>query len=166
MTYNKRLLLIAIILLSCVGSDKISKAAAQKHLAFSQPSSYLDDVVRFQYTENRGAFLGFGSVLPSNLRFLLLIGLTGIVVAGMLAFVLIKPNLHLVVALAIALIAGGGLGNLIDRISNNGAVIDFMNIGVGRFRTGIFNIADVAIMTGMGMLILTNYKYSRLEETP
>jgi signal peptidase II len=150
MTYNKRLLLIAIILLSCVGCDKISKAAAQKHWAFSQSSSYLDDVVRFQYTENRGAFLGFGSVLPNNFRFLLLIGLTGIVVAGMLAFVLIKPNLYPVVVLTISLIA----------------VIDFMNIGVGRFRTGIFNIADVAIMTGMGMLILTNYKYSRLEETP
>ncbi|MHB9099271.1 MAG: signal peptidase II, partial [Syntrophales bacterium] len=46
-----------------------------------------------------------------------------------------------------------GIGNLIDRILNDGAVIDFMNIEVGGLRTGIFNIADVVIMLGAGMLV-------------
>lgn len=52
-----------------------------------------------------------------------------------------------------ALIIGGGLSNLIDRIINQGAVIDFMNIGVGSLRTGIFNVADVAIMVGMFIFV-------------
>ena len=48
-----------------------------------------------------------------------------------------------------ALIIGGGLGNLIDRILNQGAVIDFMNIGIGPIRTGVFNVADLAILAGI-----------------
>ena len=50
------------------------------------------------------------------------------------------------------LIIGGGLGNLIDRITNKGSVIDFMNIGIGSIRTGIFNVADLTIMAGVLML--------------
>ena len=154
MKYYKRMLLIAIILFSCVGCDQITKVTAQKYLASSQPISYLGDTFRLQYTENRGAFLSLGAVLPANLRFWLLIVLTGIGVAGMLAFILVKRSLRPSLVIAISLIIGGGVGNLIDRTFNNGAVIDFMNIGVGSLRTGIFNVADVAIMIGMGMLIV------------
>lgn len=53
-------------------------------------------------------------------------------------------------------IIGGGIGNLIDRIFNSGAVIDFMNIGINDLRTGIFNIADVAITAGIVMLIFAS----------
>ena len=41
------------------------------------------------------------------------------------------------------------MGNLIDRIMNQGAVIDFMNIGIGPIRTGVFNVADLAILAGI-----------------
>jgi signal peptidase II len=46
------------------------------------------------------------------------------------------------------------MGNLIDRIINDGAVTDFVRLGIGSFRTGIFNLADVAIVVGVVMLLL------------
>ena len=51
----------------------------------------------------------------------------------------------------------GGVSNFIDRASNNGAVVDFLNIGIGPIRTGIFNIADVAIMFGFALFIFGSY---------
>lgn len=152
MTYFKRLLLLAIILFSCVGCDQITKAAAKSYLAPSQPISYFGDIFRLHYTENTGAFLGLGSTLPPVLRFWVTTIMTGFALAGMSVFILFNRNLRPALTAGISLIIGGGIGNLIDRIFNNGAVIDFMNIGVGSLRTGIFNIADVAIMIGEGML--------------
>ena len=49
---------------------------------------------------------------------------------------------------------GGGLGNLIDRIFNSGAVVDFVSIGLGGLRTGIFNVSDVAIVAGALLVFL------------
>jgi len=90
--YFKRLLLIVVILFSSVGCDQLGKVAVQKHLTPSLPISYLSDIVRLQYVENTGAFLSLDSALPAELRFWLLIILTGIAVAGMLAFILIKRS--------------------------------------------------------------------------
>lgn len=47
---------------------------------------------------------------------------------------------------------GGGISNLTDRIFNDGRVIDFMNIGLGGLRTGIFNVADICVMAGTSLL--------------
>jgi len=52
-----------------------------------------------------------------------------------------------------ALFVAGGASNLIDRVTY-GMVIDFMNVGIGSLRTGIFNVADMAIMLGAGILLL------------
>jgi hypothetical protein len=56
--------------------------------------------------------------------------------------------------LAIVLLLAGGIGNLIDRMFHDGLVIDFLNVGIGPVRTGIFNVADMAIMAGFGLLLL------------
>ena len=58
------------------------------------------------------------------------------------------------------MVVAGGISNLVDRIAM-GSVIDFLNVGVGPFRTGIFNVADVAIVTGIGLLILDHWNRQR-----
>jgi len=103
--------------------------------------------------ENKGAFMSLGSTMSVELRFWLLIVLTGIAVLGMLVIVFTHRDLSPAVVTGLSLVIGGGLGNLIDRIGNNGLVIDFLNIGIGGLRTGIFNIADVAITAGVVTLI-------------
>jgi signal peptidase II len=60
----------------------------------------------------------------------------------------------------VALFVAGGASNLLDRILY-GTVIDFMNVGIGPLRTGIFNVADMAIMLGAGILVLEGYRSAR-----
>ncbi len=55
------------------------------------------------------------------------------------------------------LFVASDLSNLIDRVAM-GSVIDFINVGIGSFRTGIFNIADVAIMAGAALLLAEQYR--------
>jgi signal peptidase II len=59
---------------------------------------------------------------------------------------------------ALALLVGGGASNWIDRLANEGRVVDFMILGIGSLRTGVFNVADVAIMVGAGLLIVATRK--------
>jgi signal peptidase II len=150
-----RSFLVAVILVSCVGCDQATKAVATDFLYPSRPISYLGDTFRLHYTENIGAFMGLGSTMSPGIRFWLLIILTGTAVIGMLVFVLIHRGLRTASVIGLSLVIGGGIGNLIDRIMSNGAVIDFMNIGIGSLRTGIFNFADVAIMAGTATLFFS-----------
>ena len=59
--------------------------------------------------------------------------------------------------LGVALFVRGGVSNLLDRIIH-GAVVDFMNVGIGPLRTGIFNVADMAIMLGVGIVLLETFQ--------
>lgn len=153
MTYFQRITLIAVIILSCVGCDQVTKVAAKKYLSLPQHTSFAGDIFRLQYTTNTGAFLSLGATFPATARFWFLTFATGITVIGLFIFILFSRGLGTDSVIGLSLIVGGGLGNLIDRTFNNGVVIDFMNLGVGNLRTGIFNIADVAIMLGGGILI-------------
>ena len=67
--------------------------------------------------------------------------------------VLFVQPMFLDTVVAWSLVLSGGLGNLVDRIINDGRVIDFMNIGIGSLRTGIFNVADVYITVGVVVLV-------------
>jgi signal peptidase II len=53
----------------------------------------------------------------------------------------------------VALLFAGGVGNLIDRVTSGGSVVDFINLGIGLVRAGIFNVADVAITVGALILL-------------
>ena len=59
--------------------------------------------------------------------------------------------------LGVALFVAGGTSNLLDRIAY-GKVIDFMNVGLGPVRTGIFNVADMAIMLGAAIVVVGTYR--------
>jgi len=66
--------------------------------------------------------------------------------------VLTAKNLHIVQQAAFGFILGGGLSNIYDRIME-GRVVDFMNMGFGTLRTGIFNVADMSIMLGLFLMV-------------
>ncbi len=153
MTRIRRLLLVCFVLLPCVGCDQAAKVTAKHYLAVS-PTSYWSGLLRLQYVENPGAFLSAGSNMSDAGRFWIFTIFTGLGLAGLLLFVATARHLHAIQVVALSFIIGGGLGNLIDRVFNHGAVIDFLNLGVGGLRTGIFNAADVQILTGIGLLLL------------
>lgn len=148
-----RLGLVFLVLVSCVGCDQAAKGLARESLLASPPISLWNDSIHVEYTENAGAILGLGATLPREARFLIFAVLVGLVLAATLVFAVRTHSMDTSSLLGLACVAAGGVGNLLDRVFNEGRVIDFVRLGIGPFRTAIFNVADVAIMVG-GILFL------------
>ena len=122
--------------------------------------------MRFEYAENPGGFLSFGAGWSPETRFWIFTVIVSVMLLGILIFALrISNQTPLLTVIAVALVMGGGLSNLIDRILNEGRVVDFIQVGIGVLRTGVFNIADMAIMTGLGLILLANLQNSASSET-
>lgn len=149
-----RLGLIILILIACTACDRVTKSYAYASLRSAPPVSLLNDSIRIEYTENTGAILGLGANLPSQARFLFLVVFAGLVLAVTLFYAFGTGSCGPIQLVGLSLVAAGGLGNLLDRIFNNGVVIDFMRLGLGPLRTGIFNVADVAIVAGTITFVL------------
>jgi len=112
------------------------------------PRLFLAGTVRLEYALNPGGFLSLGHNIPEAVRASLFIGFnicTMLLIAGFLFF---RRTLDWKLFVAVSFVLAGGIGNLIDRVSNNGLVTDFINVGIGPLRTGIFNVADMAVMFG------------------
>lgn len=148
-----RLALILLVVGCCVGLDQAAKVVARRTLAASAPVSLLGGLVVFEYAENTGAFMSLGARLPAQARMVLWIGVVGVMMLVGLVYIARTDELDLPQTLVLACVIGGGIGNLIDRILNNGAVIDYVSVGIGRLRTGILNIADLFVTFGVIVLI-------------
>ena len=160
---RKRIIIITITVLVTIAVDQITKIAAAKLLP-SHTLRFLGDTIRLHYAENRGAFLSFGANLPDNVRFLIFTVFSSIVLLVMLFYILFyETDLPITQFTIWALMFGGGFSNLIDRIFRNGLVRDFLNVGIGNLRTGVFNLADVALTGGVIVLILQNLWMLRSE---
>jgi signal peptidase II len=154
----KRILALVFILFTAVGCDRATKTMAQTHLSDAPPVTLANGVVRLQYAENPGAFMSFGAALPPAVQHWIFTVLVAVILSGLLIYALrTYHSLHPMALVAVALFLGGGIGNLIDRLINDGRVIDFMNIGIGGLRTGIFNVADMAVTAGV--LLIAMYMY-------
>jgi signal peptidase II len=104
---------------------------------------------RIVYAENSGAFLGMGSGLPEVWRTALFSVGSGALLA-VFTWLLIKGDWGFQRKLGLVLLLAGGASNWVDRLWR-GSVVDFLNVGVGGLRTGIFNIADMAILAGLAV---------------
>ena len=152
MTGWRRAVLMGSVLVACVGCDQATKRLAVAHLKDGPAHSFLMDTFRLQYAENPGAFLSLGASLPPEVRRVVFtLGVAALLVA-LAVVALTRKNLTTAHLVATAAFIGGGLGNLWDRVFQGGVVVDFMNLGVGPVRTGIFNVADLAIMAGAVLL--------------
>jgi signal peptidase II len=149
-----RFLVVTLTLLGCVGCDQVSKSAARALLTSGIAESFLGDALRLQLVQNPGSFLSLGASLPEHLRFALFTGAVAVLLLCLVGASLFATRLGFWRFIALAFIAGGGISNLIDRLLYGGRVTDFLNVGIGSLRTGIFNVADMAILAGALLLIL------------
>ena len=149
MEFKKRVLIIFFILLAVVVCDRITKHVAKQNLQPYEIIRLLNDTVRLQYAENTGAFLSLGSNISEPARYIVFTLLVGIFLGCLLTYLLLSKQLTRLQVMAMSLVLGGGIGNLIDRIAHEGRVFDFMNVGIGSLRTGIFNVADMSITFGV-----------------
>ncbi len=149
-----RFIAVILTLSCCVGCDQISKSAARSMLQSGVTQSLFSDSLRLQLTQNPGSFLSLGASLPQQLRFTLFTAAVAVILVGLVCAALFARRLSTARFVALALLAGGGISNLIDRLLNDGRVTDFLNVGIGSLRTGIFNPADMAILAGALLLVL------------
>jgi signal peptidase II len=149
-----RWFVVAGILLSCVGCDQAAKHIAQARLKGHPPRSFCGDLMRLQYAENPGAFLGLGGQMPPLARWAALVGVNGLIAAALVGFLLLGGKIPPLRLAACTLLLSGAVGNLIDRLRFDGLVVDFLNLGIGPLRTGIFNVADLAIVAGAVLSIV------------
>ncbi len=158
---GRRAAAVTLAIAGIAGADQALKILARDRLAGAPPIALLGGAVRFEYAENRGAFLSLGAGLPEAVRFALFVLLVGAALAAALAFALRARSVPAAELAALALMAGGGVGNLVDRLAHDGAVRDYVSLGAGPLRTGILNLADVAITAGALLFLWASLRYGR-----
>jgi len=150
---------LLLIVLTTIGCDHATKYVAQTSLQGEPHRSYFGNMVRISYAENTGGFLSLGANLPPTTRTALFTAATGLVLAG-LGFLVFRGRLDRITGFGMALFVAGGASNWIDRVLR-GSVVDFLNLGIGPLRTGVFNVADVAIMLGAAIMVFGELAKSR-----
>ena len=149
-------LAVLVLIATTVGCDRVTKHFAEETLAGTPRQSFLADTVRLEYVENAGAFLALGADWPPAVRRALFTYGSGLIMIGMVA-VAVRFRWSGLALVGVSLYLAGGVSNLADRVAR-GSVIDFLNVGLGPLRTGIFNVADMAIMLGVGFLVVALYR--------
>jgi len=155
-----RIAVLLTIMVACVGCDQATKSVARRQLDRGTTVTFFHDVVRLQHVENPGAFLSLGDSLSKPVRTSLFTVGGIVLVGGAMLWAASARRMSTLQTVGAALICSGGLGNVIDRLTQDGYVTDFLNVGIGPLRTGIFNIADFALVVGVGITVLSGARSS------
>lgn len=146
------------VLLCTAGFDQGTKQWARTELEVGKPTPVVDGLLDWNLAMNDGA--AFSSLRGSQVL-LSLIALGALVFLGVLAH-RTQPHQHLR-RIALAVIAGGAIGNLVDRV-RDGAVTDFVRCKYGSHAWPTFNVADVALVIGVMLLVLDGLLERRLAQ--
>lgn len=163
MAISGRAAALVVAALVTIGCDQATKAVAISELAAGPDRSFLSDAVRLGYVENTGGFLNLGAGLPPVVRTAVFTVATGLGLLALLV-VAIRRRTDGWAAVGLVLLVSGGASNWLDRFMR-GSVVDFLNVGLGPVRTGVFNVADVAIMAGAVTFVLAGFRAPRAGET-
>jgi signal peptidase II len=129
--------------------DQWTKRWATDALAYREPVRVIGDLVRFTYTRNSGVAFGLGAGLPFPYA------VFSIVAVGVILWLFLRHRTHtLPRQFSLALILGGALGNLVDRLTS-GEVVDFILVGWRQWYWPVFNVADSAVTVGVILFGLT-----------
>lgn len=146
-------LAILFLVVANVGCDQISKNYVRENISQHERISVVEDHFTLYKVENRGAFFGLGEDLSPTIKKIVLNLLPSIAILVMFALLFFQSGLSSYIVAGLSFTIGGGIGNIIDRVAY-GSVTDFMHMDFGIFQTGIFNMADVSIMVGLGLIVL------------
>jgi signal peptidase II len=149
-----RTVFIVLLLVTNIGCDQISKSLVRNALAENERIHLFDERVMLTRVENAGAFLSLGDSLSDEIKFLLLVIIPVIVLTMAVMFLLTRSDMPRNLFIGLAFVIGGGIGNIYDRFIY-GSVTDFIHLDFYLFKTGIFNMADVSIMTGVFVVLIS-----------
>ncbi|RKZ06623.1 signal peptidase II [bacterium] len=137
--------------------DQVSKRIAWEYLRSGGGVDVIDGILRFNLSKNSGAVFG---VLSGSTKFLLVV--TIISIGALIYFAYRMRFAPAPKRVYLGLIIGGAFGNLIDRLAS-GEVIDFIEMGIGRYHWPTYNVADMAVTIG-AILLIAGFIWNSEEE--
>lgn len=144
-------LLVGGVAASVLALDVATKWVVQRTFQLGESLPVAGDVVRLTYILNPGAAFGISLGPYSRVAF----GALAVLATAVIVLMVRRtPSAQAASLVALALILGGALGNLLDRIRHPGGVVDFVDVGFGSLRWPIFNVADMSVTCGAILLIL------------
>ncbi|NRD23318.1 signal peptidase II [Winogradskyella litoriviva] len=161
-----RNLFITLLIIFNIAIDQISKVIVRMTMIKGGKGqiNVIKDYFQLIWVENKGAFLGMGSEMNSTLRLIFLLILPTVVLCYVVYYIVKTKTLDKLSLIAFCCIIGGGIANVFDRIVF-GEVTDFFFINLGGiFKTGIFNVADLSVTTGMVMLLFSGIFTNKKKE--
>ena len=144
---RSRWLLFGALAIAIVVFDQVTKAVVVGSLAVGQRVDVIDGLVRIVHSRNSGILFG---MLPDSAP---LFAVVSLLVLVLILLYESRAGRSLVTTLALGLLLGGAIGNLLDRI-RYASVVDFVDLGVGSLRWYTFNVADAAISTALVLLVV------------
>ena len=163
--FRTRLFTVLAVAVVSVGLDQWTKKLAIDHLQGEPDQFFMGDLFRLTFVENRGAFLSLGANLSDGMRNVLLNIFPAVLLVALFVYVLRSLSINKWQIIGLAFIVGGGLSNIVDRILY-GHVVDFLHMKAFGLQTGIFNVADMAIMLGMFIMLPFAFEREKKSEQP
>jgi signal peptidase II len=148
-----RFTLLILVLCGTVGCDQTTKHFARTRLSQFNSVMFLGGLGELRLAENPGAFLSLGASLTPATRTLIFTGMAGSGLLALFIFLLLRPQSQRRAFTGLALVLAGGASNLIDRLTQNGLVTDFLMFRCGPLQTGVFNVADMIVMLGLTLFL-------------
>ena len=142
-------IITVLLIIASVVLDQVSKYLVVANMELGQSINVIPGIFRFTYIHNYGA--AFGSMADSRWIFMIL---SSVAIIAILVYIFWKKPQNKLLLSALGLIAGGGIGNMIDRVCL-GYVVDFLDFcAFPKLWMWIFNVADACVCIGAGMLAL------------
>lgn len=137
-----------------------TKLWVQRNLRLYDPVPIIGDYVRLTYLYNPGAAFGL-HLGPYSRVFFLALSVAAVVILFMIYRT--TPLGDRTRLIAVSLVTGGALGNMIDRVRSPRGVVDFLDVGLQHVRWPVFNVADIAVTTGAILLALSLWREEQQE---
>jgi signal peptidase II len=132
--------------------DQLSKWIAGRSLVRGESVEVIGDFFRLTHVQNPGG--AFGLFRGSGGAFTLL----SVIAVAVLLYALWRvPPRAGPARLALGTVLGGAVGNLVDRLRFE-SVVDFFDVGVGELRWPVFNVADAAVVVGVGLFLIFSFR--------
>ncbi len=147
---TKKNQIVLIIVISVLALDQATKAALVSYLSPYQSVTVIPGIFNIVSVRNPGA--AFGILQGGGSIILTVVSFVALIVIGVLLYQAVNKKM----ILTLSFIAGGALGNMVDRL-RMGEVIDFLDFHIGRYHWPAFNVADSAITVGVISYLVVSY---------
>ena len=152
---RKKTVLYFVLVLAWIAIDQATKLVVQANLRLYDPVPVLGEFFRLTYIYNPGAAFGLHLGPWSRIVFSILALGASVMLYLMYRSTPWSDRMRLV---AICMVTGGAIGNLIDRLRSSRGVIDFFDVGMAGFRWPVFNVADIGVTVGALLLAVSLWR--------